>query len=230
PVAGISYFPGIRGLIEAAGNRVLVPRLTSTAGVPHRAAELKDFIDRHSPNEPVHLVAHSMGGLDARYMISCLGMEQRVLSLTTMGTPHRGTAFADWGIYWLEGFVGPILELLGMKKEGFYDVTTTNCRLFNERVPDRPGVRYFSVAGEHNGSFLAPEWLLPYHIVKKAEGPNDGVVSIESSRWGEHLDVWEGDHLSLVNWLHPFARHRTFFRDPEPRFQRILGRLADLGF
>ena len=39
-----------------------------------------------------------MGGLDARYMIASLGMEARVLSLTTVGTPHRGTAFADWGM------------------------------------------------------------------------------------------------------------------------------------
>src|SRR5262249_5187529 len=38
----------------------------------------------------VHVFAHSMGGLDARYMISRLGMAKRVLSLTTIATPHRG--------------------------------------------------------------------------------------------------------------------------------------------
>ena len=77
---------------------MFVPWLSPTGGVADRAQQLKDFIDRVSPAEPVHLFAHSMGGLDARYMISCLGMAQRVLTLTTLGTPHRGTAFADWGI------------------------------------------------------------------------------------------------------------------------------------
>lgn len=225
-----TYFPGIVGKIVGAGNRVLVPSLSATGGVEARAEQLKAFVDKHSADEPVHLIAHSMGGLDSRYMISCLGMSERVLSLTTLGTPHRGTVFADWGVSRLERIVRPILEFFGLPTQGFRDVTTSSCRVFNEKVVDAPGVRYFSVSGLHDGSLLHPEWLLPYHIVKNAEGPNDGVVSLTSSRWGEAHDVWDGDHLSLVNWLHPFGRNRSFFRDPEPRFQRILGRLADLGF
>jgi len=40
-----------------------------------------------------------MGGLDSRHAISLrLGLAERVLTLTTLGTPHRGTAFADWGV------------------------------------------------------------------------------------------------------------------------------------
>ena len=48
--------------------------------------------DGQSPQEPVHVLAHSMGGLDSRFMISSLGMAQRVLTLTTLGTPHRGSS------------------------------------------------------------------------------------------------------------------------------------------
>src|SRR3954447_10597350 len=94
----INYFPGIPELMSAVGNRVLIPRLTPTRGIEQRAKQLKDFINQHSPHEPVHLFAHSMGGLDARYMISRLDMAGRVLTLTTRGTPHRGTSFADWGV------------------------------------------------------------------------------------------------------------------------------------
>src|SRR5262249_7815717 len=92
-----NYFPGIVESLEAAGNRVYVPWLSPGAGVTRRARQLREYIDRVAPHEPVHLVAHSMGGLDARYMISRLGMHSRVLTLTTLGTPHRGTVFADWG-------------------------------------------------------------------------------------------------------------------------------------
>src|SRR5260370_33376415 len=62
-----NYFPGIPELMQAAGNRVLIPSLTPTAGVSQRAKELKDFILANSPGEPAHLFAHSMGGLDSRY-------------------------------------------------------------------------------------------------------------------------------------------------------------------
>src|SRR4051812_388083 len=91
------YFPGIRAHLEAAGNRVLAARVSPTSGVARRAADLKRFIDLEVPAGPVHVIGHSMGGLDARYMIAKLGMESRVKSLTTVGTPHRGTTFADWG-------------------------------------------------------------------------------------------------------------------------------------
>src|SRR5437773_1910471 len=67
-----SYFPGIPEFLTAAGNRVLVPRVSPTGSVAERAGQLKAFLDREAPGEVVHLVAHSMGGLDARYLIACL--------------------------------------------------------------------------------------------------------------------------------------------------------------
>jgi len=92
------YFRSIPEMLRAAGNRVLLARLNPIGGIAERAAQLKTFLDAESPHEPVHLIGHSMGGLDCRHMISRLGMASRVLSLTTLGTPHRGTAFADWGV------------------------------------------------------------------------------------------------------------------------------------
>jgi triacylglycerol lipase len=93
-----------------------------------------------------------------------------------------------------------------------------------------PTVRYFSVAGQHDGHLLLPEWLLPYNIVKKAEGENDGIVSVASASWGEHADIWEGDHLRLVNWFHPIAHYRGLMKDPAPRYGALLRKLADLGY
>lgn len=232
-VAGLTvarYFPGIVESLEAAGNRVLVPSLSPTGGVADRAAQLRAFIDRAAPSEPVHLLAHSMGGLDARYMISKLGMAQRVLSLTTLGTPHRGTAFADWGIRRIERVARPFFDLFDIPRQAFYDLTTEECRKFNENVLDDAGVRYFSVAGRHDGSFMNPEWLLPYNIVYFAEGPNDGVVSVASASYGENVDVWEGDHFSLVNWLSPRNVVSWLSRDPARRYGPLLCRLRDEGF
>ena len=224
------YFPGIQEKLEGVGNRVLVPWLSPMGSIASRAQELKSYLQRHTPHEAVHIIAHSMGGLDARYMISCLDMANQVSTLTTLGTPHRGTSFADWGIHRLERIVRPILEFLRLPTQAFYDLTRPRCQDFNERVKDAANVRYFSVAARHNGSLLNPEWLLPYGIVMAQEGPNDGVVSLASAQYGESFDVWDGDHFSLVNWLNPAGRNRTFWRDPGPRYGSILGRLADCGY
>ncbi len=224
-----SYFPGIPQLLADAGNRVLTPSLSPTCGIEIRARQLKDFIEKESPLEPVHLIAHSMGGLDARWMITHLGMGDRVLTLTTLGTPHRGTAFADWGVTKFERVLKPVLSFLGLPLQAFYDLTTTACRAFNEKTPDSPKVRYFSVGGRHDGSFLTPGWLLPHGIVLRAEGPNDGVVSLASASYGEHFDTWDGDHFTLVNWINPMGYSRIP-RDPAARYGPLVRRLADLGF
>jgi triacylglycerol lipase len=224
------YFPGISQKLRQAGNRVLVPNLGPTAGVVDRAAQLKAFLECHAAAEPVHIIGHSLGGLDSRYMISRLGMEKRVLTLTTLGTPHRGTPFANWGVKTLRRLVRPLFACLGLPTQAFLDLTTGHCRRFNEEVPNVPGVRYFSVGGQYNGSWLTPQWQLSYKVVLAEEGANDGVVSMQSAQWGESFEVWDGDHLSLVNWLNPFARNRGLWRDPTPRYGPLLGRLADEGY
>jgi triacylglycerol lipase len=220
------YFPGIPKALRAAGNRVLVASLSPTAGIADRARQLKDLLNRESPGEPVHLIGHSMGGLDARYMISRLGMAGRVLSLTTLGTPHRGTSFADWGLRRFAGLVCPVLNFFGVPHGAFADLTVSCCKKFNAEVLDAPGVRYFSVAGRFQTSWTTPEWQLPACLVQRQEGPNDGIVSVASATYGESCDVWECDHLNLVNWRHPFksACNRI------PDYARLVGRLADEGF
>jgi triacylglycerol lipase len=224
------YFPGIRERLEAAGNRVHVARVSPTAGVARRAADLKRYIECELPAGPVHLIGHSMGGLDARYMTARLGMESRVRSLTTVGTPHRGTAFADWGWSRFARLVVPFLRSVGIPHEAFIDLRTDSCRRFNEDVPDVPGVRYFSVAGVCEKPWLGLEWAFPHRIVNRAEGANDGVVSVASAGWGEHTDVWAGDHLNLVNWPNRMARRRGVWPARAPDYARILRRLAAAGF
>jgi triacylglycerol lipase len=224
-----SYFRDIPDALRAAGNRVLVARVSPTGGIADRAAQLKDFLDRRSPHEPVHLFGHSMGGLDARYLITHLGMAHRVLSLTTLGTPHRGSSFADWGIRRLQRVLRPILEWAGIPYQGFHDLTTTGCAQLNRRTPDAPGVRYFSVAGRFSPSWFSPEWQLPARIVARLEGDNDGVVSMSSARYGESCEVWEGDHLNLIDWRRP-GPGRLPIRSRIDDYARLVGRLADEGF
>jgi triacylglycerol lipase len=225
-----SYFATIPELLTGSGNRVLVPKLSPTGGVAERAAQLKGFLDQNAPQGTVHIIAHSMGGLDARYLIRRLDMASRVLTLTTLGTPHRGTAFADWGVGRFERVLTPICQRLAVPLQAFYDLTTAACQGFNEQVPDAPTVRYFSVAGCHEGGWLSPEWQLSHRIVTRAEGANDGVVSIASAKYGEDCEIWQGDHFSLVNWLNPVSVGRGLCQERSSHYAALVRRLADEGF
>ena len=226
----MSYWTNIPEALMSGGNRVLVPRLPAASSVADRSAELKAFLDRELPGESVHLIAHSMGGLDSRYLISRLGMAPHVLSLTTLGTPHRGTAFADWGLRCVEPLVGPVLEMLNIPYEAFRDLSTTACAAFNAETPNAPNVRYFSAAARFTLDWTTPHWQLPYRIIHAAEGPNDGLVAVSSAQWGEAFEVWEGDHASLVNRsLHMPAFGRRF-PDCIPQYAALVQRLAEAGF
>ena len=220
------YFPGIRERLEAAGNRVLVPRLSCTQGVADRAAELGRYIERHVRSGPVHLIGHSMGGLDARYLVSDLGMAPRVRSVTTVGTPHRGSPIADWGVRRFGALVAPLFQLLGLSTRAFLDLTTAACARFNRVVRNVPGVRYFAVAGRCDDELLGGGWRLPHGLVSRTEGANDGVVSVASAEWGEHTEVWPGDHLNLVNWPNRQARRQGVWDAVAPDYGRILRRIA----
>jgi triacylglycerol lipase len=220
----LDYFNGIPGALRSAGNRVLLPRVSPTGSIADRAAQLKAFLDREAPGEQVHLIGHSMGGLDARYLIAHLGMAPRVLSLTTLGTPHRGSPFAEWALVRFERLMAPLFDSLGMPRQAFRDLTVDSCQRFNDETPDAPGVRYFSVAGHYRRHWANPAWGLSSAVVADVEGPNDGIVSIRSARWGEALDVWDGDHLNLVNWPPPWSPADR--NDRLPFYEALLARLG----
>jgi len=59
------------------------------------AAQLQAFIDlTFGSNQPVDVVAFSMGGLISRWYVQKLGGWERVQRLVTLATPHNGTLYA----------------------------------------------------------------------------------------------------------------------------------------
>lgn len=93
----INYWHDIPAALEAAGAVVFAPHVPATSAVETRAVVLKDAINRKFPGQSVHLIGHSMGGLDCRYLVTHLmaGARFKVLSVSTIATPHRGSAVAD---------------------------------------------------------------------------------------------------------------------------------------
>ena len=95
----LHYFRGIRSRLREQGFNAHHAHVPFAASVADRANELRRETQRilqETGAERLHIIAHSMGGLDARRMIAdCKETAKSVASLSTIGTPHLGTAFAD---------------------------------------------------------------------------------------------------------------------------------------
>ncbi len=224
-----NYFIPLREFLRQRGFRVLFPEVPATSGVVERAGRLREQILRWT-DEPVNLIAHSMGGLDSRYMITHLGMADRVRSLTTISTPHRGSHLADWFVanYRQRLPLLVALEAFGLNVDGFRDCRPAICREFNANTPDMPGVQYFSFGGEVPVSRLTPFLRRAWSILTPVEGPNDGLVSVASARWGEYLGTIPADHFAQTPDA-IFLRSGENF-DALGFFSRLLENLARRGF
>ncbi|HEY2204032.1 MAG TPA: alpha/beta fold hydrolase [Pseudonocardia sp.] len=94
-----SVFGVFRGALRRRGFGVVhgVNYSALTTDVRAEAHELRRHVDRlreRTGSDRVHLVGHSLGGLIGRYYVQRLGGDEAVHTLTTLGSPHRGTAAA----------------------------------------------------------------------------------------------------------------------------------------
>ena len=207
------YFRLIPDALRKDGHVVPTPpRLNPTGSIAERAQDLKNYLQNQNEtlDKKLHIIAHSMGGLDSRYMISKLGMADRVLSLTTISTPHHGSPLADIVVARTNPALSEIMEHLGINTKAAFDLTTGASRQFNENVPDFPGISYFSIAGRFEPSriFGKPHgpWGLTHDLVSETEQSNDAIVSVQSATFAERpeswtsLDVWEANHFRVINW------------------------------
>ncbi len=229
PVTLASYFRGVPQALRAAGNRVLATRVHPTASVDFRGRRLGYRIDTYFPGEPVHVVAHSMGGLDARRLLALPGWRDRVLSLTTIATPHQGSILADFAKLRV-GRIYRLLAAMGIDARGFQDVTRLSMRRFNRTYGPILDVPCFSIAGEPVPEHVSRPLRRLREALAEMQGPNDGLVPSSSAvAFGEPLDPWPLDHLRQMNW---FSRARDE-SDPffVPSFYgRIVANLIARGF
>jgi len=134
-------------------------------------------------------------------MITKLGMAKHVAALATITSPHRGSAYADWCVTHLGKRLGGfrLMRMLGLDVQAARDLTRESCRRFNDEAPDAPGVRYYSVGACRPWRLVPPFCLHSHKIIHDAEGDNDGLVSVASSKWGKELGVWPADHFHTIN-------------------------------
>jgi triacylglycerol lipase len=226
-----AYFRGIPEWLRAAGNRVLVTKVPPIAGIEARARRLGEQIAAAFPDEPVHVIGHSMGGLDARMLLSESDWTGRVLSLTTIGTPHLGSSIADFAQLKV-GRVYRLLTVFGIDHRGFLDVTRRKASEFHHSLPAPEGVPCFSIAG--NPAVEEVCWPLQrlHLMLSELEGPNDGLVSVGSAlAFGTPLPEWPVDHFRQMNWMAPGPDGKSNGTGtPVEYYAQAVTNLAGLGF
>jgi len=251
-------FYGVRAEMAVLGYAVYEPTVSPFDGWASRAREWESHLDalvEAGAGRRFNIIAHSLGGLDARYLISVLERVDLVASLITIGTPHRGTLLADLATGVVEGhpasavwvdlsasvfalFFGGADDDLSLV-QAMSSLTTSALDDLNEMAPDDDDVYYASWTGRTCSRFddacqatcpgetVHPLLAAGFTILRLDGTANDGMVPAPSTVWGDHRGTVCADHADQVGL---FADGETDAYDHVAFYRSELRRLADLGF
>jgi triacylglycerol lipase len=282
-------FYRVKEALERDGHTAVVTEVEPFAGVPTRARRLAGLVDAAiadacaarsmstatcATTMKVNLIAHSMGGLDARYLAATLGYAPKIASITTISTPHRGSGVADVGLGILPDqgrFADVVNHLAGCFGRTFTreelttntdvhaaleSLSTANAPAFSAANPDQPGVSYQSWAGVSRAiggprtaagraevlaacdglyrgdpgraDFMAASLVAGSFAV--GDGPQDGMVTVPSAKWGTFRGCFPADHLDEVGQAHKTGPNTYTGFDHLAFYRTVASELAARGF
>ena len=203
----LNYWGRIPKELKRNGAAVYYGQQQSAASVEDSGRELAERIREildETGCEKVNIIAHSKGGLDSRAAIAHAGCAPYVATLTTINTPHRGCIYAEYLLnkvpeaarQKVAAAYNATLKRLGDENPDFLaavtDLTESACLARNETTPDMPGVLYESVMSHcrkaRHGKFPLNA---TYPVVKHFDEKNDGLVSVDSAKWGTRFTLLE---------------------------------------
>jgi len=221
----VDYWWGIPEAMQDEGAKVYITSVNGMDSTRNKAISFKNQflqIKAITGAAKLNIIGHSHGTVYTRDAVSNLGLSPYVASHTSIAGPHRGSAIADIivGIVpdSMEWLVGGTLDfvyafIFGDKNpsslQNGYDMTRPYMNnTFNPNTPNKAGIYYQSWAAKAKTScpsvILEPTWL----VLLAYEGANDGLVSVNSAKWGTFRGIEEAawyspgcDHLNIVGQL-----------------------------
>jgi triacylglycerol lipase len=221
----VDYWWGIPEALEDEGAKVYITSVNGMDSTRNKAISFKNQflqIKAITGAAKLNIIGHSHGCLYTRDAVSNLGISSYVASHTSIAGPHRGSAIADIivGIVpdSMEWLVGGTLDFVYAfifgdsspnSLQNGYDLTRPYMNnTFNPNTPNKAGIYYQSWAAKAKIScpsvILEPTWL----VLLAYEGDNDGLVSVNSAKWGTFRGIEEAawyspgcDHLNIVGQL-----------------------------
>ncbi len=237
------YWGRIPRVLERNGATVYYGLQDCWASVETNAEEIAGRIGeilQETCAKKVNIIAHSKGGLDARMAASSFGCGEKIASITTVATPHRGSATID-GLFRLPRSVWNTaafavdnwIRVVGDKKPDFLKLceglTTERMRAFNRDNPDVPGVYYQSFACVMGHPLSDINLSTANAVIRRIEGENDGLVSVESARWGSDFHVLRSNAFRGISHLDAIdLRRRPLTQKTGPGVSDICDVYADI--
>jgi triacylglycerol lipase len=287
-------FKNLESALERDGHVVHPGRVQAYQSVEKRAQELSKHVDQAMAEckakpgcdaSKVHILAHSMGGLDSRYLVAKLKnpqgvpYAQLVASVTTISTPHRGSAIADKILSITPGAADPVINTLaGLWARTFTSrdlaadsdvraalvgISEARAPIFNRDVQNVKAVYYQSWAGitsqldirepidlhidqkeidacdgkvesyrnradrtDDHDPISSVQLTASAPIVGKGLGnaakPNDGMVTVESAKWGDFKGCIPADHMDEVGQHNGDGAHRWSRFDHIRFYRRVV--------
>ncbi len=154
----------------------------------------------------VNIIAHSKGGIESRYLVSRLNMDNMVASITTLATPHRGSIISDTVLSFIKRkklthvtvkIFNSYAKIIGDKNPNVLkaarELSNDFMKHFNQTTPNVENVYYQSYIGVVSNTY--PDFFITIQekLLTKNEGCNDGVVSLKSAKWGNFRGIVKSD-------------------------------------
>ena len=238
----IKYWGRIPETLRETGAKVFFGNTDSWGDFESNAEILKTTIDNildETKSEKVNIIAHSKGGLDARYLIWKYDYGDKVASLTTISTPHHGAELADF-IFKQKILHTKIAKkallifgkLYGDKNPDLftlnYQLTTEYMKKFNNDVLMDNRVHYQNMYTVMRNPFDDLTYFFPSLYIKKISGANDGFVSEFSARWDNNGIKIDG-RISHAEILDMKMRKIAGINIPDI-YKEIVNGLSERGF
>jgi triacylglycerol lipase len=232
--------------LRSVGLKVFPGNTDSWGSIENNAISLSktvDYVLDLCQSNKVNIIAHSKGGLDSRFLISSLNYAEKIASLTTISTPHHGSEIVDY-IFENKSVYNPIsrkiinliVKVYGDKSpephKVIAELTTKSMIGFNLKNLNSENVYYSSYHTFMRNAIDDLQYFLTYQYIKKLVGDNDGIVSVNSAKWGEDCNLIEGkngdgiSHSEIID----IKRKTISGVDIPDVYLDIVNKLSERGF
>lgn len=150
------------------------------------------------------LLCHSMGGLQARTFLLDETRARRIRAIATIGSSHAGTPFA---------------RVMAPVQKAYRPMTPEGRAAWNTRFADeeqrtaaRLGIRCISAVARIERRARHLQLEMSRRILERHDGPNDGLVSARSQRWGELAFEIDRDHIECAAIAGTPQEHEVWLR------------------
>jgi len=253
---GVDYFYGISEDLRKNGADVYTTQVPSLDSTIARGEALLPQVEAIAAvHGKVNLIGHSHGGPTARYVARV--RPDLVASVTSVGSPHKGSAVADLIVGspasgladTLANALGGLIDLISQggfdqnAQASLQSLSTQGSAEFNNFAPagiptsacgtgasSANGVRFYSWGGTGViTNLLDPsDALLGTTSLAFGSSQNDGLVERCSNHFGKIIrDNYFMNHLDEVNQA--LGLHSLFETDPKAVYKQHANRLKNAG-